>query len=59
VEEPFVQQDDYNADRIVQEIADWEFAQQIAQQINGVDDFDDATLQLAELERQRQAQIEA
>ena len=79
VEEPFAQQDDYNADRIAQEIAyapthtfsvsggtpltfwdsDWEFAQQIAQQINGVDDFDDDTLQLAELERQRQAQIEA
>src|SRR5271154_25746 len=71
VEEPFVQQDDYNADRIAQEIAyapthtfsvsggtpltfwdsDWEFAQQIAQQINGVDDFDDDTQQLAELER--------
>ena len=80
VEEPFAQQDDYNADRIAQEIAyapthtffsvsggtpltfwdsDWEFAQQIAQQINGVDDFDDDTQQLAELERQRQAQIEA
>jgi len=47
--------------------SDWEFAQQIAQQLNGVGDFDDDVRQqqqqlaeqLTELERQRQAQIEA
>ena len=46
---------------------DWEFAQQISRQLNEVDNFDnldnfdnfDIDAQLAELERERQAQIEA